>query len=153
MARGGKRPGAGRPKSRRRIDREADRERRQTEVWTKEAARERVRQLVCAELEPMVQAQIENAKGLRYLISRNRKTGKFVRVTEAMARTSVGKSEEIIEVWEKDPSVQAFTDLLNRAIDKPKEQAQVLRHGLDLESLVAESMTPKPVPQSDPQSN
>ena len=31
---------------------------------------------------------------------------------------------ERLEVWEKDPSVQAFTDLLNRALDKPKEQEQ-----------------------------
>ena len=31
---------------------------------------------------------------------------------------------EVIEVWEKDPSVQAFTDLLNRAIDRPMEQEQ-----------------------------
>jgi hypothetical protein len=31
---------------------------------------------------------------------------------------------EIIEVWEKDPSVQAFTDLMNRTIDKPVEQVQ-----------------------------
>jgi hypothetical protein len=32
--------------------------------------------------------------------------------------------EDIIEVWEKDPSVSAFTDLMNRALDKPKEQEQ-----------------------------
>ena len=39
-----------------------------------------------------------------------------------MARVKLGAKEEIIEVWEKDPSVQAFTDLLNRAIDKPADQ-------------------------------
>ena len=33
-----------------------------------------------------------------------------------------GKGEEIIEVWEKDPSIHAFSDLMNRALDKPKEQ-------------------------------
>jgi hypothetical protein len=37
----------------------------------------------------------------------------------------LGDDEEIIEVWEKDPSVQAYTDLLNRALDKPAEQVQV----------------------------
>ncbi len=39
-----------------------------------------------------------------------------------MARAKLGKGEEIIEVWEKDPSIHAFTDLMNRALDKPKEQ-------------------------------
>jgi hypothetical protein len=29
---------------------------------------------------------------------------------------------KIIDVWEKERSVQAFTSLLNRALDKPKEQ-------------------------------
>jgi len=31
---------------------------------------------------------------------------------------------------EKDPSVQAFTDLLNRALDKPKEQAFEVQAGV-----------------------
>ena len=30
--------------------------------------------------------------------------------------------EETLEVWEKDPSVHAFADLMNRTIDKPSEQ-------------------------------
>lgn len=92
----------------------------------KEAAREIVRQVVFAQLQPLLNAQIANAKGLAYLVTRDKKTGKFIRVTEAMARQKQGDSEEHIEVWEKDPSVQAFTDLLNRAIDKPKEQPQDL---------------------------
>ena len=38
---------------------------------------------------------------------------------------SCASTEEIIEVWEKDPSVQAFTDLMNRTLDKPAEQVKV----------------------------
>ena len=34
----------------------------------------------------------------------------------------LGPGEEIIEVWEKDPSIHAFTDLMNRTLDRPKEQ-------------------------------
>ena len=30
--------------------------------------------------------------------------------------------QEIIEVWEKNPSIHAFTDLMNRTLDDPKEQ-------------------------------
>ena len=92
----------------------------------KEAARAFVRERVCAELGPLTDAQIGHAKGLKYLVTRDKKTGKFIRVTEAMARhrSALSSNEEIIEVWEKDPSVQAFTDLLNRALDKPAEQPQ-----------------------------
>ena len=56
------------------------------------------------------------------MVVREKKGGKFIRVTEAMARAKLGKGEEIIEVWEKDPSIHAFTNLMNRALDKPKEQ-------------------------------
>lgn len=83
--------------------------------------REELRRLICAELVPMTMAQIEQAKGLKYLVTRDKKTGKFIRVTEAMARAKVGDAEEIIEVWEKDPSTHAYADLLNRALDKPVE--------------------------------
>jgi len=90
--------------------------------------RERVRQRVFARLDPMLDAQIAHAQGLKYLVTRDRKTGKFIRVGEAMAKARQGDTEESIEVWEKDPSVQAFTDLLNRAIDKPAEQLQEITH-------------------------
>lgn len=90
----------------------------------KEEAREALRQVILRQAEQMVAAQIANATGLKYLVTREKKTGKFIRVTEAMAKAKQGDSEEIIEVWEKDPSVQAFTDLMNRAIDKPAEQEQ-----------------------------
>lgn len=85
------------------------------------AARAAVREIVLRDMEALVGAQLANAKGLKYLVTRDKKTGKFIRVGEAMAGTH---EEETIEVWEKDPSVQAFTDLMNRAIDKPADQIQ-----------------------------
>jgi hypothetical protein len=42
-----------------------------------------------------------------------------------MAKVKQGAHDEIIEVWEKDPNVMAFTDLLNRAIGKPVESVEV----------------------------
>lgn len=106
MARGGARPGAGRKKG--------------TNGLEKEAARARLRELVSAQMDDMVKAQIANSKGIKYLVTRDKAGGKFVKVTEAMAGSL--KGDEIIEVWEKDPSVQAFTDLMNRTLDKPTEQ-------------------------------
>ena len=90
--------------------------------------RELLRREVYKEMRPLVSAQIANAKGIKYLVVRQKSTGKFLRVTEALAKAKtahLNPDEEVIEVWEKDPSVQAFTDLMNRAIDKPIEQVEM----------------------------
>lgn len=132
MARGGNRPGSGRPKGS-----------REPQTLDKEAAREVVRQMVFAQLGPLTKAQLSHARGLKYLVTRDKKTGKFIRVTEAMARhkQALADTEEIIEVWEKDPSVQAFTDLLNRALDKPKEQAQEIQVSGSLDIVTSRLLT------------
>ena len=90
--------------------------------FDKERARLKMREKVWARMDSLIDAQISHAEGLRYLVVRDKQTGKFLRVTETMAKAKLGQNEEIIEVWEKDPSVQAFTDLMNRTIDKPAEQ-------------------------------
>lgn len=117
---GGKRPGAGRPKGS-----------KNQATLTKEAAREALRQIVLQHMSDLVGSQIAAAKGIKYLVARNRVSGKFVRVTErAMKAILAGKGDaelEAIEVWQKDPSTQAFTDLMNRAVDKPKEQEQEIK--------------------------
>lgn len=106
---GGKRQGAGKPKGH-----------QATATLEKIAAREFVRARVTAQLGPLVDAQLAHALGLKYLVTRDKKTGKFSRVTEAMARAN--KGEETIEVWETNPSTPAFTYLLDRALDRPAEQ-------------------------------
>lgn len=117
--RGGARSGAGRPTGT-----------KNQSTITKEHARQALAQVVYDHMESLVAAQIANAKGLKYLVTRDKKSGKFIRVTEAMAKAKSGTAsdEEVIEVWEKDPNVQAFTDLMNRAIDKPAEQVQQVEH-------------------------
>ena len=89
----------------------------------KEAARAALRALVMAQMAPMVEAQIANAKGIKFLMVREKTSGKFVKVGKDAAE-KLDPSQEIIEVWEKDPSVQAFTDLMNRTIDKPTEYVE-----------------------------
>lgn len=119
MARGGKRVGAGRKR-----ETATSREAREQRSIAKEVLRERARALIAPHLKRLLTAQIAHAEGLKYLVTRDKKTGKFIRVTEAMAKhkQADAENEEVIEVWEKDPSVQAFTDLMNRLIDKPAEQ-------------------------------
>jgi quinol monooxygenase YgiN len=113
MPRGGARPNSG-PKKGTKYG-------PQQQTITKVEAREAVRAAIARHADALVEAQIANAKGLQYLVYRNKKSGKFERVK---ALEDVDQDENTIEVWEKDPSVQAFTDLLNRYLDKPKEQEQ-----------------------------
>jgi len=124
---GGKRAGAGRPKGSIAIATAARRAQEQVIAADKAAGRLALQQLVFAQLAPLVAAQIAHARGLSYLVTRDKKTGKFLRVTEAMARLKRHKDEETIEVWEKDPSTAAFSDLMNRALDKPAEPVQEIK--------------------------
>ena len=107
---GGARPGAGKPKGH-----------KAPSTLEKEEARALLRRLVFARLEPIVTAQISQAEGIKYLVTRG-KDGKFVRVGPAMAGAL---DETTIEVWEKDPSTPAATDLLNRTLDKPTEHVDM----------------------------
>lgn len=123
MPRGGARPNSG-PKKGTKYGPQA-------QTIAKEAARDALRQIVLREMDALVSAQIAHARGLKYLVVRNAKTGKFERVSKErmQALLEAGDTEQLerIEVWDKDPSVQAFTDLMNRALDKPKEQEQELK--------------------------
>lgn len=103
----------------------------------KAAAAEVARQLITAELRPIIEAQLAHAKGLKYLVVRDKKTGKFVRVSEGIARVKLAEGEELVEVWEKDPSVLAFCELLNRALGKVSEKLDVDVR-VDLGALIAE---------------
>lgn len=112
MASGGPRPGSGRPKGR-----------RSGATLDKLAARELVRQMVTQHLQPLIEAQVAQATGLKYLVVRDKATGKFLRVGKAGAR---GSAEETIEVWEKDPSTEAFAKLMDRALDQAAKPAEAL---------------------------
>jgi len=51
---------------------------------------------------------------------------KFRRISEPdEIRRVVDSGEQHYRIYTKDPSVQAFTDLLNRALDKPSEHVEV----------------------------
>ena len=76
----------------------------------------------------MTEAQIAAAKGIKYLMARLKRGGKFVPVTEELAKSIVEGADtehELMEVWEKPPSTQAFADLMDRAMDKAAQPMQV----------------------------
>ena len=94
----------------------------------KAAARQRVRELVCAELDPLVEAQIQTALGVRHFVVRE-KDGKFKRVTNPATITRILNAPngryEYYDIWTRDPSTQAFKDLMDRALGKPTEHVDM----------------------------
>jgi hypothetical protein len=112
MPRGGKlgNKGGGRPKG--------YKEKRTLE---REAVERAFQQQIMEQTKPLVAAQLENAVGTKYLVKRE-KSGKFVRLTpETLEQALAGEEDVIIEVYDKDPNVQAFTQLMDRAFGRPTE--------------------------------
>ena len=117
MGHGGKRPGAGKPKG----------YKHQTTL-EREEARKRLRERVIAEMEPLLSAQIANAKGISHFFLRDPRTKQFMRIEDpAKIQAALNRGEQGSFYWifTKDPSIQAFTDLMNRTFDKPKEHVEL----------------------------
>ena len=95
---------------------------------TKAEAREALRTVVISHMDAMLSAQIKNAQGINYLVKRAKAGGKFEKVkADQLDAVLAGQDDDslILEVWEERPNVQAFTDLMNRALDKPIEQIEL----------------------------
>jgi len=61
---------------------------------------------------------------------RNKTTGKFERITNPdKIEAAMNADEEYYRICTKDPNVHAFTDLMNRALDKPAQQTKVTGNG------------------------
>ena len=108
---GGKRPGAG-----------AKSLKDNANSNEKRLLRATARALIGPHMAELIAAHAAHAKGLSYLVYRDKETGKFERVK---AIEDVDQSVDTIEVWEKDPSTQSFTDLMNRLLDKPSEHVEM----------------------------
>lgn len=121
---GGKRPGAGMPKgyvTRKTLD--------------KIAAREEARKLITQALAPMIRAQVASATGIGHVYTRD-KLGKFTRITDMRkidALLSSGTEGKAYWIFAKDPNAQAFKELMDRALDRSKEQPQELEHSGGIE--------------------
>ncbi len=83
----------------------------------------RLQELYWASQERMTEAQIAAAAGVKYLVARNKKGGKFTHLTEEGAKRILSGEDsenEIVEEWEKLPNSQAFAYLTDQALGKPK---------------------------------
>jgi hypothetical protein len=89
-----------------------------------------VRQYVTERLPQFLDAMSDNITGIRHLMMRDPKTGKFERITgDAKQIDKALKTKNASWIYTKDPNVKAFTDLMNRAIDKPAEHMQIAGEG------------------------
>ncbi len=91
----------------------------------KAAMREELRAIVRPHLEPMTLAQIGAAKGLNVAVVR-RSDGTFRRIDSPEAFDAAVDAGERIDITTLQPSTAAFTDLMNRTLDKPQEPPQEL---------------------------
>lgn len=100
---------------------------RYPETINKLEGKARLRELVLAELDPIVRGLIAKAKGVNHMMLRDPESGQWIRLTEQAqieAALNAEGAEEGKTFWihSKDPDTQAAADLLNRAIGKPTEE-------------------------------
>ena len=89
-------------------------------------ARENVRQFINERLGEFLEAMADNVLGIRHLMMRDPKIGKFERITGDTKQTDKAlKTKTAFWIYTKDPKVQAFTDLFNGCIDKPSEHVEI----------------------------
>lgn len=92
---------------------------------SKAEGREILRAYVMQHMPAMTQAQVLHAQGIKHMILRG-KDGQFIRATdEKQIDAALAIGESAYYLFTKDPSVQAYTDLMNRALDKPSEHVEV----------------------------
>ena len=116
MPRGGKRPGAGTKKGT-----------RWASTLEKALVREETRKYIQQHIPAMLKAQIAHAIGIGHVYTRDNK-GKFSRIEDGAhidRLLSEGEQDKDYWIFAKDPSVQAFSDLMDRAIDRPIQPAKV----------------------------
>ena len=121
---GGARPGAGR---------KAGGQDQTDHAIAKRANRERIRQLVERDLDPLIAAQKANALGVSYMILRH-PDGTFARATDvAQIDAACAAGATSFQIFTQQPHQPSAAMLLGYAADKPVEPVEVT--GKDGESL------------------
>ena len=100
--------------------------RKNASTLSKEATRERLREMLTAKLEPVADALVSRAQGVRYFVTRNSKTGKYEMVTDpAQVIKALNQEDEFTgEFYTDKPETAAIKEFLDRTCDKSKEQEQ-----------------------------
>jgi hypothetical protein len=99
----------------------------------KRETRQRIRELVREHLDPIVGAQIENAKGVSYMVLRH-PDGTFARATDVkQIDAACAAGAQAFRIFTQQPNQQSASTLLAYAADKPVEPLEV--SGPDGESI------------------
>lgn len=95
----------------------------------KEEAREYYRQKLMAEIDDIADAHISRCKGVRYFVTRNKKTGKYELVTnpDQVIAALNGDDENTGEFYTDKPDIAAIREALDRTMDRSKEQEQEIK--------------------------
>lgn len=110
-----------------------------------EAAREAIRAELTDRYRDFIDGLCSRAKGVRYFVTRNKKTGKYELVTnpDQVIAALNGDDENSGEFYTEKPDVQAIREGFDRMIGRPKEQPREVdvkgKLTLSLEELVAGS--------------
>jgi hypothetical protein len=115
MPKGGKQPGAGRPAGS-----------LNQSTLRKLAIRNRILARFEKDADAIYDAQLAQALGTKFLVARDKKTGKFIPLDEEKTALMLkcGQAESV-EIWDRPPSTQAAQFLSDRAIDRPTEHQEV----------------------------
>lgn len=131
MPRGGKRPNSGPKKGA-----------KYKPTLQKEQARELLRTLLTKKLEPVAEALVSRACGVRYFVTRDKKTGKYNIVTnpEQVVAALNGEDDQGGEFYTDKPDTAAIKELFDRTVDKSKDQPQEINLSGSVE-LIANRLT------------
>lgn len=118
MPRGGKRPNTGpKPGSHRKSTLSANEQ--------KHLAREVIREHIKQHIPQIIQAQVENAIGVPYMVLRA-SDGSFVRATDVkQVDAALAAGESAFKLYTKEPHTAAASMLLAYAADKPVEPVEM----------------------------
>ena len=125
MPRGGKRPGAGTKLGK-----------RWASTMEKALVREETRKYIQQHMPAMLRSQIAHAIGIGHVYTRD-KHGKFTRIDDEVKMErllSEGVEDTDYWIFAKDPSVQAFSVLLDRTLDQAPKPVELT--GADGEPIV-----------------
>jgi len=118
MPRGGSRPRAGRPKGSR------GKHKRTLEKLT---ALEVFRRRAEAELDPLITARLENAKGLFQFLAMT-PLGPVLVTDPAIMQKCIASGEPFYRIVRKEPDERALKDTFDRVCGKPTEHVDVTGH-------------------------
>lgn len=92
-------------------------------------AREHLRRLLTAKLSPVADALISRCVGVRYFVTRNKKTGKYELVTnpEQVIAALNGEDEQTGEFYTDKPETAAIKEFFDRTVDKAQEPPQEVK--------------------------